>query len=442
MGQLLGPDFPTDIALAVSGGGDSMAMLYLTHNWTREFGVKLWVVTIDHGLRPESAEEAEMVAKECKMLGWPHATLRWRWDGQGNVMDAARHARLSLIDRWREGLEHVLMAHTADDVAETFLMRLKRGSGVEGLSAIEADHYVTPHLGGKPGLSKDDYLATVFPPLPTRRVAGVPAFSPGFHVIRPLLSAGREELRHYLRTFQGPWVDDPSNDNRDYDRVKMRQLLATLENEGLGVGTLAPTAHRLARAGKALQARAADVFAKIGAFDASAGQVLLNRDGFAAVEEDTQLRILAAALQRISQNPYRPRLSALEGLLDRALSGGGGTLHGCELRSEREHLRLFREFNAVKDTTVPSGQYWDDRVRFFGAEVKGLTTRALADDGWAQIPDRSDAKIPFHAARSLPAVFDKERLVACPALSFGPSVGVEIRNNTSLFPLIPPDLQF
>jgi tRNA(Ile)-lysidine synthase len=73
-----------------------------------------------------------MVAAECAALGHPHATLRWRWDGQGNLQDAARRARLALIDRWRRGIEHVLMGHTQDDVAETFLMRLARGRGSRG----------------------------------------------------------------------------------------------------------------------------------------------------------------------------------------------------------------------------------------------------------------------------------------------------------------------
>ena len=91
MGRLLGPDFPTDIGLAVSGGGDSMAMLYLAHNWTHQYGVRLWIATVDHGLRAESPAEARMVVEECKALGWSHATLQWTWDRQGNV-EAARHA--------------------------------------------------------------------------------------------------------------------------------------------------------------------------------------------------------------------------------------------------------------------------------------------------------------------------------------------------------------
>ena len=98
MGQCLGPDFPTDIGLAVSGGGDSMAMLHLAAGWARVYGVRLRVVTVDHGLRAESAAEAAMVAEEARSLGLPHSTLRWTgWDGQGNLQDAARAARRDLI---------------------------------------------------------------------------------------------------------------------------------------------------------------------------------------------------------------------------------------------------------------------------------------------------------------------------------------------------------
>jgi tRNA(Ile)-lysidine synthase len=129
MGDLLGPEFPEEIALAVSGGGDSMAMLALAHDWARVWGLRLWVVTVDHGLRPESAAEAEMVARECALLGHPHAVLRWHWDGQGNKMDAARRARLALIDGWRGRVRHVLLAHSRDDIAEGFLMRLAARGG-------------------------------------------------------------------------------------------------------------------------------------------------------------------------------------------------------------------------------------------------------------------------------------------------------------------------
>ena len=165
MGQLIGPDFPKQIGLAVSGGGDSMAMLGLAHAWARVWGVGLHVATVDHGLRPESADEAALVARECATLGHSHSTLKWTWDGQGNVQDQARRARLRLLGAWCDGFSHVLMAHTADDVAETFLIRLARGSGVDGLSAMSARRNLD-----------------------------------GFDVLRPCLDMTRAELRHYAKT--------------------------------------------------------------------------------------------------------------------------------------------------------------------------------------------------------------------------------------------------
>ncbi len=385
MGQLLGPDFPTDIALAVSGGGDSMAMLALTHDWARVFGVKLRVVTVDHGLRQESADEAMMVAKECALLGHPHATLRWQWDGQGNLQDAARRARLELIDAWRGEIYHVLMAHTQDDVAETFLMRLARGSGVEGLSAMEE----------------------------RRRIVGA---SGTFEVIRPLLNETRAYLRHHIKTLKVPCVDDPSNKDPRFDRVKARNALASL---GIDSGTLAATAGRLRSASKALTHRAVDVARDCVSEDKCCwmptGDLLIDRDRFADVEDDTQRRLLAAALQWVSSAPYRPRASALEDLLERALSGGGGTLHGVRVIVSGAQLRVTREFVAVQDLSAQLAEEevtWDGRWHVCSTEPKGLTLRALGPDGWQQARTKPDGLPPHDAAITLPAVFRGDQLVA------------------------------
>jgi tRNA(Ile)-lysidine synthase len=424
IGQLLGPDFPADIALAVSGGGDSMAMLYLAHNWAHVFGVRLWVVTIDHGLRSESAAEAAMVATECAAMGHPHATLRWHWDGTGNLQDAARTARLELIDRWRQGIGHVLFAHTRDDVAETFLMRLARGSGVEGLSAMASTRKVTPHFGARPGIAPADITAADLPPASG---AGARGDGFGFRLVRPLLQETRADLRHYLTTLGGKWVDDPSNDDPRFDRVQARHAMAALTPLGLTADRLADTASRLARSRDALAARARDVAARVvqegTAHGIATGQLLFARDGFAGVERDTQLRLLAAALQWVANAPYRPRATALEALLDRLLSGGGGTLHGCEVRAERDQLRVFREFGALAGVISVVGQdaAWDMAWSVSGPDIAGLAIRALGTDGWAQIPEKPADAPPFHAARSLPAVFDGDRLIACRALGFGPA---------------------
>jgi tRNA(Ile)-lysidine synthase len=429
MGALLGPEFPTDIALAVSGGGDSMAMLALAHDWARHMGVRLWVVTVDHGLRPESGDEAAMVAAECAALGHPHATLRWHWDGQGNLQDSARRARLELIDRWRRGIEHVLMAHTQDDVAETFLMRLARGSGVDGLSAMAARRWVASAGHGADELPVRDVTQAVPPPNrpgPTGETPGR-----GYYVIRPLLTERREDLRHYVSTLQVPFVDDPSNEDERFERVRARQAMAEI---GIDTATLAATAHRLARARPALAARAAGV-AQTVVRTGDDGVLRIDRDGFATVERDTQLRLIAAALQWVGGAEYRPRASPLEALLDRALAGGGGTLQGAKVEVTRGQIEVFREFAAICGVAVPTGRdnVWDDRWVIHGAPVAGMTVRALGDDGWAQLSDLAPGAPRHGIARTLPAVFDGDKLIACPALGHGPRVFSELRRSGGHF---------
>ena len=417
MGAALGPDFPSDIALAVSGGGDSMAMLTLAHNWTHHWGVRLWVVTVDHGLRPEAAEEAEMVARECAVLGHPHATLRWHWDGTGNLQDAARRARLSLINRWRGRIAHVLMAHTLDDQAETFLLRLRRGSGAEGLAAMQPVRRADP--SGPVAELPDKTLSGARPP---RGDGDTP-----LAIIRPCLGMRRAELRHYLRTLKGQWVDDPSNDDPGYDRVRMRQLIARLEREGaLAAPVLARTAYRMARATVALRERAAQVYDGLCPAPELAekrpGEILFERGAFGRVETDTQLRLLAAALQFVATAEYRPREAPLEALLDRLLGGGGGTLHGCTLRTERDHIAISREYAAVMGITarVADGTLWDGRWNVFRHDLRGMTIRALGEDGWAQRSRTAACAVPFQVARACPAVFDGDRLMACDALGSEP----------------------
>ncbi|MFD1344410.1 tRNA lysidine(34) synthetase TilS [Litorisediminicola beolgyonensis] len=401
MGVLLGPDFPSDIALAVSGGGDSMAMLTLAHNWTRVWGLRLHVVTIDHGLRQESAEEARFVGQECAALGHPHSILRWRWDGRGNLMAAAREARLRLIEGWRGPIAHVLFAHTEDDLAETFLARLARGAGVEGLSAMAPKRPVR------------------VAPLAAEGQGVQPAGGEGYDIIRPCLGMRRAELRHYLSVLKGRWVEDPTNEDPRYDRARYRGLLPRLAEEWLGPDILAEAARRQSRARDALTARALEVWGRIGAEDTRTGDITFDRDGLAATERDTQLRLLSAALSLIGGTGYRPREAPLEQLLDRLLSGGSGTLNGCEAMARRDKLYLFRELAAVPPEPLPAtvGTLWDGRWQL--TETRdGAEIAALGETGWAALPEENRIH-PHRAARALPALWRDGALLACPALGLG-----------------------
>ena len=146
----LAGDLPA-LGLAVSGGGDSIALMHVAAEWAQ--GRRIMVATVDHGLRDGSAAEAEEVARAARALGLSHAVLLWRRDTQvGNLMAQARDARLRLLSGWarRNDLPAVALGHTADDLAETLLMRLARGSGVDGLSAMAESPVGSPIRAGVP----------------------------------------------------------------------------------------------------------------------------------------------------------------------------------------------------------------------------------------------------------------------------------------------------
>ncbi|MEM9438255.1 MAG: tRNA lysidine(34) synthetase TilS [Pseudomonadota bacterium] len=398
MGRLIGPDFPKHIGLGVSGGGDSMAMLYLAAPWARVMGIKLYVCTVNHHLRPEAADEVALVARACKELGLFHQALDWHWDGGGNLQDAARRGRLDVIGRWRGGLTQVAMAHTSDDQAETFLMRLARGSGIDGLAGMPARREVRLGDGWEPLARHPEG-----PPWPS--------VIPGsFHIIRPLLGVRREELRHFLNVLKIDYADDPSNDDPAYDRVRMRKALPGLSELGLTVDRLASTAERLGEAREAVitRALAAHQACQLTGFGEGLFDIAYERDAFAEIERDTQLRLLAAALQFVSHEPYRPRVAALEDALDRALSGGATTLHGGYVYPHGSRLYICAEYERVKEMRPVDGKW----CGVFDTGHRDI--RPLGQAGAAQIRDQSD--LPARVLWPVPAVWEGDRVLGTPRL--------------------------
>lgn len=189
-----------DIAVAVSGGSDSLALLYLLHEWAKARSKKLSVLTVDHQLRAGARDEAAYVGELCARLGLLHHILRWEDDKpKTGLAAAARGARYELMARHcaRAHIQALVLGHTCDDQAETVLMRLRRtdeqNRGLSGMAAT-----------------------TLFAPSPECRVM----------LCRPLLGVFRAELRSYLSSRAVDWVDDPSNQDRDYERVRIREELS------------------------------------------------------------------------------------------------------------------------------------------------------------------------------------------------------------------------
>lgn len=374
------PQPPARLGVAVSGGGDSLALLHLLNDWATGTGTDLTVATVDHGLRPEAGAEAAMVAEVCGGLGLPHAVLRWKdWDGRGNLSDAARRARYRLLADWAkgQGADAVALGHTLDDQAETVLMRLARGSGVDGLSGMAA-----------------------------ARV------SDGILWLRPLLGLRREALRQVLRARGQTWAEDPTNDDPAYDRIKARRALAVLAPLGLDAEGLADTAARMALAREVLAGAALDLARR--AVTLEAGCVAIDRTALEAAPEETRLRLVAHALGWVASAEYRPRLAALRENLAAALAGRRRTLAGCLMVPRKTQLWIVREFRAVEGLRTPAGALWDDRWRLEGPDSKGLALAALGPDGLARCPGWRETDLPRDALIASPALWRGAELVAAP----------------------------
>jgi len=304
-------DMPWPGAVAVSGGGDSLALMHLLAAWARtKKRPPPLVLSVDHGLRQESARESRQVSRWAKALGLSCEILTVKSAKPKSDIEAwARQARLSLMGACltKHRLTTLYLGHHEDDQAETFLLRLSRGSGLDGLSAMQA-------------------LA----PFPHPDFAGL-------SVARPLLAVPRAALQAYLKARKQDWLEDPMNSEARFARSRIRALLPDLAEAGLTARRIADAAAHLARAREALDLATAAVLARAlqQAGGQQAGVLLLDPVALTEAPREIGLRALAALLRKVSGAAYRPRFDALESLFDRMAKvpglGGGATLHGCRL---------------------------------------------------------------------------------------------------------------
>lgn len=373
-------DLPRTIAVAVSGGGDSIALLHLTREWGEAHGVSVSAVTVDHGLRPEAADEAKHVAAICAQLAIPHAILKWTgWDQSGNTQDQARRARIDLIGRWarEQGIDFVATGHTLDDQAETVLMRLGRGSGVDGLSGI-----------------------------PRKRTIE------GVQWIRPLLDTGREELRAFLREQGIDWIEDPSNDDDTFGRVRARQAMSHLATLGITAQGLAETAKRMASARDVLE-QAVELAARRVAKVAN-GDVSLKIDGLMALMPEIRRRLLSHVLNWVARGDYPPRAAAVYDLEVAISQGKSATLHGCFVSVGKDRIVVTREWNAVKEKVSDVKALWDDRWSISGPGDDGYVVAALGEAGLSECPNWRESGRIRAAVMASPAIWKGDELIAAP----------------------------
>jgi len=298
------PDLPagSSVAVGVSGGPDSMALCWLLSRWALHHNVTVHAITVDHALRAESAQEAKDVAHIVR--DWPnvvHTTLTWEGQKPGTrILEEARAARYDLLHRYmkQNGIRHLFIAHHQDDQAETFLIRLAKGSGLDG-------------LGGMQKIRQGE---------------------DGTYLCRPLLDVSKDDLIALCNAQSIPFVTDPTNRNEKYLRPRLRAARDILEEEGMSSKRLAVTAARLSRARAALETLAQDLFHRTVRQETPEG-FTFDWTMLKQHPEELILRVLLMAVHRLKpEDDYAPRMERMEALLSRLLGEDGfksATLSGC-----------------------------------------------------------------------------------------------------------------
>lgn len=373
----LGPWLPDDpaappVALAVSGGGDSIALAWLAAFWRK----RLIAFVVDHGLRPEFAHEAASALKTLSKLGIPAELLRVRDLPYGSALaQRARDARYEvLIEACRRaGAVDLLVAHQADDQVETVAMRQRRGSGT--------------------GLSGMAWVAE----------------RADIRLIRPLLGYSRETLRNTLRQAGLGWCDDPSNENERAERVRVRKQLSLTEKQVL-LRQAEMAADERVRQEKAITQELIE------------RQCLMSGGWVALGETLPSMDTLAALIRCIGGSDYLPSLDAVEKLHEKKIPGtlgGVRLLRGKAGEDRREQWLLIREMAAMQ-SLVPAGenQCWDRRfvLRYSGANMPSGLMMGAAGSGLSR---KDRAGLPAVLTATLPALWKEGQRLCVPHLGVG-----------------------
>jgi tRNA(Ile)-lysidine synthase len=394
------------LALAVSGGSDSVALMVLFADWLRQLGenaAQHTVITVDHRLRPSSGAEARMVTTHATGLGFRHAVLDWHGPKpQAGLQAAAREARYQLMARYlaAHGMTTLLVAHTQEDQAETLMMRLARGSGLDGLAAMAPSR----HFGLREGCRE-------------------------LRIVRPLLSVSKTRLRATLRERGVAWIEDPSNAQAAFERTRWRAALGDLQALGLSRQRLALSARRLQRARAALEAITDDYCAEecglvrtnpVGGFS-------IDRQRLSQAPEEIALRLIGRCIGAAGGLPEPVPLAGLEPIVSgvwESKADGAWTLARAQIKAAGATVEIEREPGRlplpVLDIAAGSKLVWDGR---FTLEVAPgwegpLKVRALGPPGLAELRRLRGANKASSALLLTPSFWRGEELLAVPTVAF------------------------
>ena len=390
-------DSPPVIAVATSGGPDSLALALLAHQWAQEQGGKAIALTVDHQLRKESTEEAHTVRGWLQEKNIDHHILTWQRGlkeqiPQSALQAKAREARYQLLGQWCKdhGIQHLLTGHHSQDQLETFMIRLAKGSGLKGLTGIR------------------DEISTPFG-----------------RILRPLLTIDSESLRKMLHELGQPFIEDPSNNNQDFTRIRWRKLLPILAAEGLTANGLQETLERLRHSQRLIDQHISSLLQQYMTFSPYGYIILQKSVGHESGEVFEE--ILKRIFTLMGTKNYPVRRQALHRAIVKLMEETSMTLAGCQILKKTNEWWITREPAAVGDPIFIEScgtYYWDER---FIIEVhKNIPCRIDSlGNGLHQLDETSKEKlkhIPSLILQTLPALWKGENLIdPVPSFTFRPS---------------------
>jgi tRNA(Ile)-lysidine synthase len=366
------------VAVAVSGGSDSMALLHLSYAWACERGIALTALCFDHGLRAASAEEATLVEARCIALGIACKLLKWVEDKPSTgVQAAARRARYDAMTRHCKtiGASALLTGHTQNDQAETVVMRRER-------------------------TESDLSLAAIWPETAWQDV----------RVVRPLIDIPRDVLRDFLRVRNISWIDDPSNEDRRFERVRVRQALAEQEVSYLS-GVAKDAQSRVTDAQASIENWARDLTRDF------LGVVRFEAASFLALDRLGQALALRRAFVFFGAGEKVER-AELEGIAGWVADGSTGrrTLGGVMFRRRLGRVEMIREVARIAPETLVHAEdaIWWDRRFWVKAPLGARIVPVAHVPGIARNRD-----IPAVVQDGLPCVILSDGQVCVPHLGIG-----------------------
>lgn len=398
MAQAAGFEPHPTLAIAISGGADSVVLFHWTKAWAEARQGRVVALTVDHGLRDEAADEARIVAEWSAALGVEHQILTVAMDKQSPaIQQQARDLRYAAMEDYcqQRGILHLLTAHHLDDQAETLAMRAWRGSGVDGLAGIPFIRY-----------------------------------TPNIRIIRPLLHVPKSQIMAWLTEYHIQWLEDPSNATDKYERNRIRKHLATwpVPPQDIINTTRMMGLAKLAN-GQKMAELAVD---SVRWFEA--GYLELHTQHWHTQPNDQLIGLLTALIHSLGSTPNPPRYYQMEGLLESILVDSAAQktcLAGLVFsRVQPHHWRIVREPQhcAPAATLLPDQiLHWDQRFTLHSSSSLPLYVAALGPQGIATLKNHKaqpKLTLPREAMETLPAIWHLDHLAVVPHIDIELEMGL------------------